>query len=35
MERVGIHFPHLQLASNPQAHIKTHFLFKLIGFPGG
>lgn len=34
MGTVSIHFSHLQLASNPQMHIKPHFLFKLIGFAG-
>lgn len=34
MEALSIHFSHLQLAHNPQTHIKTHFVFKLICFAG-
>lgn len=34
METLSIHFSHPQLACNPRMHIKTHFLFKLIGFAG-
>lgn len=34
MGTISIHFFHLQLACNPQIHIKPPFLFKLIGFAG-